>query len=223
MGHRDIGRRALTPARVLGLCGALLVLLLASFLLAISFGEWPLSLSEAPSPIPGPSGASSSGPSGCRMSCWRPSSGRGSPPPAPRCRACCAIPSRTPSSSASRAARRSGPPWPSPWDWPAWRWPRARRWPGAHLRAGPVRLRRRRGGHCLRARHQPWTRWPCSPCRAPHGGHLQHRRRGGHHPHQDALRPGSAGGDPLLARRQPQYGNPVRSCCPRSSRPWPSG
>lgn len=43
MSHRSIGRRGFTPARVLGLCGAFLVLLLASVLLAVSFGESALS------------------------------------------------------------------------------------------------------------------------------------------------------------------------------------
>lgn len=44
MGQRDTGRRALTPARVLGFCGAFLVLLAAALVLAISFGEWPVNL-----------------------------------------------------------------------------------------------------------------------------------------------------------------------------------
>jgi iron complex transport system permease protein len=47
MTPRDHGRRGLTPARVLGLSGAFLLLLLASFMLAFSFGEWTLSLPEA--------------------------------------------------------------------------------------------------------------------------------------------------------------------------------
>ncbi|WNG61295.1 iron ABC transporter permease [Archangium gephyra] len=44
MGQRHIMRKGFTPARVLGLCGAFLVLLLASFVPAVSFGEWPVSL-----------------------------------------------------------------------------------------------------------------------------------------------------------------------------------
>ncbi|MFY0528378.1 FecCD family ABC transporter permease [Archangium gephyra] len=47
MSPRDLGRRSLTPARVLGLCGAFLLLLLAAVLLAATFGEWVLPLSEA--------------------------------------------------------------------------------------------------------------------------------------------------------------------------------
>jgi iron complex transport system permease protein len=47
MTPRDLGRQGLTPTRVLGLCGAFLLLLLASLLLAFSFGEWTVYLPEA--------------------------------------------------------------------------------------------------------------------------------------------------------------------------------